>query len=276
MKNENEHLKKKLTSLESACIGSIAGLVAATTYMPFWTIKMRYQSNMPLSLHPLILYKGFGTILSFIIPVKAIQIFNTSRVESLTSGSTITPEQRTLSAFVGGASSALLTSPLNLTITQQHKHKYSSPKIAAQTLMNQHGKSKILVGLPTHAMGEGLYTLAYYAMVPLVKPYMKGYFNSELAATLAAGILVGLPTAIVTHPLDRIKTMQHLRADEKDALGNKHSAVRCIKDLIKNDGIWKGMFKGLIPRGAGIVALTVAAGTTAEVAETTYRKYLTK
>ena len=272
MKNDREPFKKKLTSFESASIGAIAGVVAATTYMPFWTIKMRYQSNLPFALHPLILYKGFGTILSFIIPVKAIQIFNTSRVESLTAGSTVTSQQRILSAFVGGASSALLTSPLNLVITQQHKHKHSSPKVAANSLMNQHGKSRILVGLPTHALGEGLYTLGYYAMVPFVKPYMKGYFNSELAASLAAGVLVGIPTAILTHPLDRIKTMQHFCADEKNA----PNVVKCVKDLVKNDGLWKGMFKGLIPRGAGIVALTMAAGTTADLAETTYRNYLAK
>ncbi|MBA2649833.1 MAG: MC/SLC25 family protein [Legionella sp.] len=272
MPGESQQKKQKLKPLESIGVGVATGFVSATVYMPFMTLKVRYQCGEPFTLDPRILYKGYPTILGVIVPVTAIQIFNASRVENAVSGTTVSSNQRMLSSFLGGASSALISNTLNLSVTQLHKHKYASPFLSLKTLMANHGTQKIMVGLPTSAMGEGLFTLAYYGIVPLVKPHVKKHVDNELASTLMTGVIAGVPTAVITQPLDRIKTWQHKHADVRDAQGNKHGLTRCVKELYQTEGFRVGFFKGLIPRGLGLTATITAAGAAAEFAQNSFRK----
>lgn len=273
MHDKSQHEKQKLKPIESVGVGAVTGVVSASVYLPFWTIKMRHQCELPFTLHPRVLYKGYGTILGVIAPITILQIFNASRVESITASTTVSPEQRMLSSFMGGASSAVVSNLLNLVGTQQHKHSHPSPRIAAHTLYSQFGPRKLFVGLPTTAMGEGLFTMSYYGMVPYLKPYMKEYFDNEVAATLAAGVLAGIPTAVITQPLDRIKTMQHKHADEVGAQGKNNGLIKCCKELYKTSGFRVGFFKGLIPRGIGLTATITAAGATADFVENAYKGY---
>lgn len=269
------HEKQKLTPLESIGIGFVTGFVGATVYLPFWSIKMRYQCGFPFSLHPFILFKGYTTILGVMVPITGLQLFNASRVEHLTEGQTVSYQQRMASAFIAGASSATISNILNLLGTQQHKHKYISPFKTAQTLVMNHGLKKLTVGLLTTTMAEGLFTFSYYGLVPFLKSVIKDYVNNDFSCSLIAGGLAGITTSIITQPLDRIKTLQHQRVDENDHVGKyKHGLVASIKDLYSKDGFRIGFFKGLIPRGVGLTATIAAAGATAEFTENIYRKYI--
>ncbi len=109
MHGEDHSQKQKLKPVESLAVGAVTGWAAASVYMPFFTVKMRYQTGMPFSLDPRILYKGFGTALGMVLPITTLQIFTASSVENAaTTGNTVSTTERMGSAFCGGASAGVL------------------------------------------------------------------------------------------------------------------------------------------------------------------------
>jgi hypothetical protein len=264
--------RRKLTLAESVGIGTVTGVATVSAYLPLWTIKTRMQGDMPFTLNPRILYKGYGLALVTMVPMKMIQIFTSSRVENATSdanANTVSSKQRIYSAFAGGICSSMVTNMLNLVTTQQHKQKQKSPRATAQMIKKQLGFRAFFVGYPTIAVAEGLYTSAYYGFFPPLKQFVNSYVHNEPVAAIAAGVLAGASTAVITQPLDRIKTTQHLRVDEQDARG----VTQCIRSLYKDHGIRVGFFKGLLPRTMSLVAAVVVAGSAADITESAYRKH---
>ncbi len=266
MNDKKSFDKAKLTPLESVYIGSATGFAAVTAYLPSWTIKMRIQCSLPFTLDPRILYRGYTAGLAVMVPVTVVQIFNTSRVESLLPGDTITFNGRAISSFLGGTLSSIFTNPLNLINTQQHKHDYQSPLIAAKAIVQKSGVKNLCIGLPTIAMADGLYTCAYYGLFSPLKIHFCDRTHNKTASALSAAILTGVSTAVITQPLDSIRTMQHQYADEK----NKHGFVKCVKELYQKGG-GLGFFKGIAPRAIGTTLTVLAAGTAADITESHYR-----
>ncbi len=259
--------KTKLTPLESIGIGAVTGFSAVSVYVPTWAIKMRMQCGLPYTLNPRLLYKGYTTGLSVMVPATAFEMFNTSRVESFSSEKTVTAKERVVSSFLGGLTASILTNPLNLIGTQQHKHDTTPYKVVS-TMVRQQGLRSLFIGLPTIAVADGLFNCAFYGLFPPVKYYLKDYtFNNDTFAAFAASALVGIPTAALTHPIDLIKTRQHLFADEK----GMHGFTKSVKEIYKNNGKM-AFFKAFVPRTIGMTCTVLAAGTTAEAAESMYRK----
>ena len=261
--------KTKLTPLESIGIGAVTGFSAVTVYLPTWAIKMRMQCGLPFTLDPRFLYKGYTTGLSVMVPATAFEMFNTSRVESISSKKTVTAKERVVSSFLGGLTSSILTNPLNLIGTQQHKHNTTPYKVIS-IMVRQHGLRSLFIGLPTIAVADGMFNCAFYGLFPPVKYYLTDYTcNNETFAGFAASALIGIPTAALTHPIDLIKTRQHQYADEK----GMHGFTKCFKEIYKSN-TKMAFFKAFVPRTIGMTCTVLAAGTTAEVAESLYRKTL--
>lgn len=267
MSDTDQLVKKKLTALESVGVGIATGVVSATVNLPFWTIKMRKQCDLPFTMDPRVLYKGFPAVLATVVSITTLQIFNISRVESMSSGDTVSSQQRTFSSFIGSISSSLITNPLNIIGTQQHKHNNLSFAKTAKNMSHQLGFRSFWIGLPISAVSESIYISAYYGFFPPLKYYMNTYINNEIFAAMCAAVLAGIPTAVITQPADRIRTMQHQHADEK----GKHHFTPSVKKIYRTKGVI-GFFSGLIPRTVAITSTVLAAGTTADKMESFYKK----
>jgi uncharacterized protein (DUF2062 family) len=251
--------KQPFKPIESLAIGAAAGCVGFTVNLPFWATKMRSQCNLPYTLDPRILYRGYTTGLTLMVPITSFQVFNTSRVENFAAGSTVSPKHKILASFMGGALVSIITNPLNLIGTQQHKHNYLSPYKTFITMTNHYGIRSLFIGAPVMAITEGLFVTSFYGMFPFFKPYLEKHTQNKYAVAFGAAVLSALPTTIITHPLDRLRAMQHQFADEK----KKHEVKNCIKELYQNNR--STFFKGLIPRTAGTVCTVLAMGTTIDL-----------
>lgn len=258
--------KQKLTTLESLTIGSIVGFANITINLPLWAIKIRIQCDLPFTVDPRILYKGYTMLLATTVPIAALEIFNTSRIEKiLNEEKTVSSQERVFSSFLGGISSSLIGNPLNLIATQQHKHG-TTPLNTTKNMIRQFGIKSIYIGLPASTMTHGLFACAFYGIFPIIKEYARKYTHSEGTAYIFAGVLAGISTAVLTHPLDLIKTIQHRNSDQK----GEHSFIYSFRKIYKNKGS-VGLFKGFVPRTLGMCSTVLVAGTTADVVESIYR-----
>lgn len=270
-KINSKYKKQKLKPLESIGIGTVTGFATVSVYLPLWAIKMRVQCDLPFTLNPRVLYRGYSIGLATMVPVTAFEIFNASQVESvISSENMVTARQRIFSSFVGGLTSSLITNPLNLIGTQQHKYG-TTPLNTIKTLTSQFGIRGIYVGLPTIAIADGIFSCAFWGVFPLIKHYANNYSENQTLSSFTAGVGAGLPTAILTHPLDLIKTVQHQHADEK----GKNGFIHCVKEIYSKYGS-VGFFRGLVPRTIGMTATVLTAGITADGVESIYRKSIEK
>lgn len=126
MNEKPEFKKHKLSSLESILIGGLTGALEVSINLPLWTIKMRSQCDLPFTLKPSILYRGYSVGFISMTTLTSVQLLSCSAYENTYDGVTVTSRERLVSSFLGGAASAIIFGPINLVGTQYHKYNFSS------------------------------------------------------------------------------------------------------------------------------------------------------
>lgn len=255
--------KNILNTSESIVIGGLTGAMEVTINLPLWTIKMRSQCGLLFTLNPAVLYRGYPIALASMSSITALQLWNSSLLErsSLRNRTTVSSYERMTSSFMGGAIAACIFGPINLIGTQQHKYNYSSYHQAAKYTFNKIGIRGLFIGTPMTGLTDGIFTCTFFGMFPCAKNYIYSTNSSETTASLLTGAFTGIIAAIITQPVDVIKTIQQKEADQI-----KKSAFTCAVDLYKQGNKFV-FFRGFIPRTIWLTSAVTTAGILAEKIE---------
>lgn len=244
----------KTTVTQSLITGSVAGAIEVLVDHPLWTIKTRLQNGDPFSLRPSVLYTGMLANAASMVPITAIQVgFNTA-IQNVFFKDALTDRQRMGSAFIAGAFSSLVSCPTEMVMLHQGRMKtyFSS---AAKHIVQQSGYSALCTGMMGTAMRDGLFTMSFLALTPILKEYLKPYCPDDAVTSIAAGVSAGVLATASSHVFDTIKTRQ-----QKEALSKQMGFRAAARSLCATGGI----FTGVVARGARVVsAVSIIAAVTA-------------
>lgn len=202
-------MSSKLSELQNATVGMIVGCIEVLILQPFNYAKNMTQQKQPISLNPMIMYRGVGancvnmgscTMIQFAVGGKLKSMILSGDDRRLSFG------EEMMCGLGGGFISAFVGSPLELIMIQQQRKGLSTVK----TMQSIATPSNILRGFTGTAFREALWTCGYLSIPPVVRRnLMENYpdtFDSNEKARIPAALLGGLFACYLTHPFDTIKT----------------------------------------------------------------------
>lgn len=234
------------TLMQNVAVGSLAGV----TEVCFLGQPLSYAMNQmvqgkALSRNPLHWYKGCGANAAGMAPITAIQKAVNSQVQALMKSkqeAELSDAQKMGAAFVAGATSAIAATPSEAipVYMQKPENAQMTTRQAAMDL-----KLRAWRGLGTTATRDGLFTVGYSALAPMMQERAKTIMGASQAAEVVGGIAAGVVTAVATQPLAVVKT-------ELQANPNHRNSFTVAQDIYSKEGL-KGLYKGITARGARVM-----------------------
>lgn len=121
-------------------------------------------------------------------------------------GSELTPAKEMACGLGAGMMSAAWGTPLELVMIQQQRKGMSTPATVSTVV----GGGHMARGFMGCAIREGLWTVGYMSIPPIVRKQLRANFpdtfDSDDKARIPASLLGGLFACYLTHPVDTIKT----------------------------------------------------------------------
>jgi len=259
---KKERIRHPLSISENLAVGSFAGALETCLQMPVLTYKFCLQEGRALPASPAAWYRGVAVQAGTVAPITALQFMINGFLQKLV----LRGETRNLSdvevmstAAGAGAISAIVYSPVDLTTIQQQKLSLN-PFHTVKHVTEQYGVGGLLRGFTACAWRESIYTAGYLGLSPVVTGHLNkidSFEESPLAANVIGACLAGTAAALITHPIDTVKTMV-----QADIEGTLYSSTRAAAlKLFKNEG-FPAFFRGALPRtlrtcGAFFICTTV-------------------
>lgn len=262
-RNTFTYERNLLTLKQSIIIGSLTGFFETGINLPLWTIKTRAQCNLPFTLNPFVLYRGYIPSAMTMSAFMGIQMVNSSLTEHgmVSNENHVSSGQRIFSAFIGGMMPSVIFGPLDLVITQYHKHNYASYSDAFRKTISRLGYRGMFAGLPATALTDGNFACCYWGVFPYLKSYFIEKNQSNSKSTVYSGLLTGIFATIFAHPIDMVKTMQQKLVDEVDKEKRwKENSMKKRFDELRHHKHGVGFFKGIAHRGVWLTSSITTAG----------------
>lgn len=245
MAPEGASKRALLSEVENLGVGVVGGTVETVINMPVLTAKFCLQEGRPFPKSFGGFYVGTAMQAGNVAPITALQMVANGVYEKYVFGATDTKPlsdiQKIGCSCLAGASSALLYSPVDLTMIQQQKLGLG-PGATISHIMSEHGATTMLRGVCSMAVREALYTAGYLGLAPVVATKMAampGRAESHLTNTIGSSIVAGTLAAMVTHPVDTAKTKV-----QADITGKMYSsALAAFPKIWGEEGI-RGFYRG--------------------------------
>mmetsp|Transcript_3888 Transcript_3888/g.5548 ORF Transcript_3888/g.5548 Transcript_3888/m.5548 type:complete len:271 (+) Transcript_3888:91-903(+) len=201
-------MSQELSEFQNALLGMTSGVIEVTALQPLNYWKNAAQQGLPLSLNPRYLYRGLGPNCVNMGSCTMLQFTFGGKIKNLITGG----ENRQLSigeemsAGLGaGMMSAVVGSPLELIMIQQQR-KGQGLITTTMSLMNLN----ITRGFVGAAVREGLWTVGYLSIPPIVRNFIRtefpDIFDSDDKARIPASLTGAFFACYLTQPFDTIKT----------------------------------------------------------------------
>ncbi len=241
--------------LKSAAIGGISGACETTINQPLWSLKTRKQCGAPFTLKPSILYKGYTFGVSMMAGITAYR-FTCAR--NLCTYSQPLSIQHAMGAVGCGLSCSFITAPIELALTYKQvlDHPASGQNIFKlyASLVKRYGVRSAFTGMPAVACRDGLNSFGQFFLVPFFKTkIMHANPSFDQSSSIAAGMTAGISSAILSHPFDTIKSLEHAQFKSSPSL--KRNTMQIAWSLYKEDGL-TGFYRGFGWRAARVVSGT--------------------
>ncbi len=231
--------------INNAVIGGVAGTAEIAINQPLIYFKNTLQRGDAIDWrHPKVWYRGFGMNIAAMGPTTAFQTATNAALEKVMPG---TEASVTLSrAFIAGVASATLCAPIDLIILEQQKKNLNALKTISY-LYKEAGLRVFARGWSATALREGPWSVAYLVGFPIIQELIRKRIDNPVAghvsAYVGAGMITGSAVAVITQPIDTIKT--RMQTDYQGvAIKNMRDAIHSIY----KDGGVKGFFTGTTPR----------------------------
>jgi len=228
-----------LTEVENLGVGTAGGVTTAFATMPVLTWKFCSQEGRPLPRGLREWYRGSGLLASLVGPITAAQMVLNGAFEKYVFGATeanpINDVKKMCSACMAGACSALIMSPMELTMIHQQKRSLG-PLQTLQWVYNTHGFKAIWRGFSAMAIREAIYTGGCLGLSPVLTKLIHeahGSDNMPLVDMLVGSLVAGVSAAVLTHPADTVKTVY-----QADIGGAKYSSpLSPVPQLFSEGGL---------------------------------------
>jgi Mitochondrial carrier protein len=179
---------------------------------PFNYAKNMVQQQRPISLNPLVMYRGVAANCVNMGSCTMIQFVVGGKLKNVVSGGDashrFTLKEEMSCGIVAGSTSAIVGSPLELIMIQQQRKGGAIPARLGDILRT--GPTNLTRGFSGMAIREALWTCGYLSIPPVVRRnLMDSYpstFDTNDKARVPAALLGGLFACYLTHPFDTIKT----------------------------------------------------------------------
>lgn len=244
-------------------------------------------------MNPAVWYRGYTAGVLMCVPMTVVQFGTSRRLERLFASEdraddaaagladgkknaetrtrrVVSPAARFAAAWLAGGVSGLCVQPLDLCMTQQQKFGGSlldtARRIAKESRTGKPGLALFARGARLTVAREAFYGAGYLGAVPSLREARP---DLPLAA---CAIIAGLGAAVLTQPLDTVKTVMQsnlarprgaARAGEPATPAGGPGAARLgglgygatAAALVKEGGVLS-LWRGLVPRGARVVGAT--------------------
>ena len=164
-------MSTKLNEFENATVGMAVGCIEVLCLQPFNYAKNMMQQNQPVSLDPRKMYRGVGANCINMGSCTMIQFaVGGSLKKAMTGGADrkLSPSEEMACGLGAGIFSALVGSPLELIMIQQQR----KGKSTMATIKDIATPSNIGRGFLGAAVREGLWTVGYLSIPPIVREYL--------------------------------------------------------------------------------------------------------
>ncbi len=239
--------KQELTVWQSIVSGGVLGFTEVMVNHPLWSIKTRMQGHRPFTLNLEKLYRGVRFAAISKVPLTSTQIGMNQFIKKnfFSDNQELSSTQRILSSFAAGVTSSIFCCPTDMILSNIKKDEVSAIKTTAR-LYSQGGVRKLYTGLLATMIREGFYVTFFLAVTPLLKKKMEPFYESNIMASILAGIASGIGAAITSQPADTIKTVQQRALESKDFPDT-------FKFIYASHGA-SGLFKGFFPRCMRVIS----------------------
>ncbi len=232
----------ELSTMESSTIGAITGLSEVLVTNPFFIIKTNIQQGKPIPWSIPGLYKGsFVNALGF-IPITAIQVGSAQWMEQHVFPNASPYNQKVGSAFMAGVLSSVISCPVEMVMILQNNNAHLSMMQAAKGQVKQYGLTGLFIGQSATALREGIFSVFFLAVTPMLKSSLKPYCSNDAVSSVAAGVLSGGVATLVSQPMDTIKTMQ------QSSRGPSFGFFKTAKTI----GL-SNLLHGILSRSSGVI-----------------------
>ena len=232
--------KENTTLAQQVGIASVAAVAEGTVNHPFQIMKIRYQTLQHFTWEPRVLYRGFFPSAASMIPITMAQMGAYHVFQNVFFSGSNNPWSNGASGFAAGFVPAGIACPVEMIMTNMKKD--SSFVATAQSLINYGGMKHLFTGFIMTAVRDGIFTAGYLVAPDYIKSLVQPWFKTEDGAAFGSKIIAGVGAAVLSQPLDTVKTAQQ-------------SAVQSVQDAIK------APFKGGAFRNVRIVSAVCIMST---------------
>jgi hypothetical protein len=219
-------------------------MIEVLLLQPFNYAKNMVQQQRPISMNPMIMYRGVGANCINMGSCTMIQFAVGGKLKNELSGGDqtkhLTLKQEMTCGIIAGTTSAVVGSPLELIMIQQQRKGGGVATRLGEILQNPTNLTRGFVGA---AIREALWTCGYLSIPPVVRrSLMETYpqtFDTNDKARVPAALLGGLFACYLTHPFDTMKTC--MQGDiEREMYGNLFQTAKKIAGDSGLPGFYRG------------------------------------
>lgn len=216
-----------------------------TILMPVLTLKFCTQEGRPYPKFPG-MYRGVFVQAGSVAPITSLQMVVNGFLEKMVGGGRVLTDIEKIGCAMGaGAFSALVYTPVDMTMIHQQKLG-KNPVQTLQHLVSKHGVAAPWRGFAACAGREGIYTAGYLGIAPVVTSKLMaqpGWEESYLGSAVAGAMVAGIIANMLSHPLDTAKTVV-----QADVTGKTYkSAMDAAQQLVASNGV-RSLFLGGLAR----------------------------
>ncbi|KAL7574681.1 hypothetical protein ACA910_003024 [Epithemia clementina (nom. ined.)] len=237
-------MSKKLNGFQNATVGMTVGVIEVCMLQPFNYAKNMTQIRQPISLNPMVMYRGVGANALNMGSCTMIQFAVGGALKKLVLGIEqdrhLTLREEMVCGIGAGTVSAFVGSPLELVMIQQQRNGLSVAKTVRRITENPFNVGRGFVGC---AVREALWTVGYLSIPPVVRRELMARFPTYLPtndhARIPAALLGALFACYLTHPFDTMKTC--MQGDiERSTYGTLTQTARTIWSTSGGAGFYRG------------------------------------
>lgn len=248
-------------------LGAATGTIEVLVDQPLIGIKnwlqLPYEKRAKIALTPRYLYTGLMTNVAGMAPATALQIAVNTGLEAAIEGEDL--PAKLMRASAAGVASSVVANPIELIILQQHITQARAPAVVNAVVDAAGMRTLLSRAITLTAAREGFFAPGYLVVYPMIKELIEEKLENKTVAIVGSGMLTGGIIAVLTHPLDTIKT--RLQADyTKAEIATIRDACRSLYYEIdektgKKIG-WRSFYKGGAARATrAIIAIPLMAKT---------------
>lgn len=275
---------QRLSGLQNAAVGSLAGMIEVLAQQPTIAMKNAIQQGRPIPWSVPALYRGVGVSLGSIAPISAVQFAANGRLLRALGSADGAPSDRVkiLSGTLSGVVSATLSAPAELVMTLQ-QNSGKSFAATVREVVRHDGLPRLFRGFSVTSAREGMWCAGYLAVGPVLtsrlhalRPEVFGHaetatVSQKASASAVGSVLAGLLTVFGTQPIDTIKTVMQGEAMTLPA-GQRTSTWHVAKQIHARGGLAE-FYRGIVPRGGRLVGAVFILGQSRIFLEEVFDEY---